>query len=119
MTNFGQCLVLDLADAFFGHADDSPDLFERHGTRLGLLLPLFGQTETVLDHFVLDIRQFGSILADDVVDFVNAIILVSFAFLLHIVGFLQLGIEVGREQLSILAEFDTGAANALRMARQA
>ena len=51
-SDFGEGLVLDLADAFFGDADDLPDLFE--GERL-----CFGHrgldAESVFDHFAFDL----------------------------------------------------------------
>src|SRR5690606_21538878 len=102
-------LVLDLADALLGHADDLAHLLERHGLlgRAGL------EAEAVLDDRALHAGQIGPVLQDDALDLVGSVALVVGPLGLEEVGLLELRVEIRREALAVLAQLHPLAAERL------
>ena len=69
VADFGQGLVLDLADALLGHADDFADFFQGQRGCL-FLLPV----EAAADDGLLDRGQIGQIAIDDGFELVDAVL---------------------------------------------
>src|SRR5688572_30135564 len=91
-----QGLVLDLADAFLGDADDLADLFEGQWA-LGLLLPV----EAAADHGLLDVRQRREVAVDDGLELIDALLLDRLAALVGPVALLEVGLELDREARAV------------------
>src|SRR5207247_11098695 len=87
-----QRLVLDLADALLGRADDLADLFQRERV-LFRLLPV----EAAADDGLLGIGQVGEVAIDDLLELVDAILLDRIALAIGPVALFHLRLELHRE----------------------
>src|SRR5688572_12192949 len=104
-----QRLVLDLADALLGHADDLADLLERQRGRLRLL-----PVEAATDDGLLDVRELGQVAIDDLLELIHAILFDDVAATVVPVALFHLRLKFDREMGLVMAGLHGRAAEGLQ-----